>query len=95
MVILGSFLSFVVFSLEKKRGDRVGVCGERERERELRCCLSDASTWSPKLSELIKTSQVNLLPYDLILDYDYWNYRMYVQRNDFIRILNLLNTTTR
>ena len=57
---------------------------KREKERELRCCLSDASTWSPKLSELIKTSQVSLLPYDLKLDYDYWNYRMYVQHNDFI-----------
>ena len=40
--------------------------------------LSDASTWSPKLSELIKASQVSLLPFELELDYDYWNYRMYV-----------------
>lgn len=41
--------------------------------------LLDASTWSPKLSELVKASHVNLLPYNLELDYDYWNYRMYVQ----------------
>ena len=41
--------------------------------------LSDASTWGPKLSELVKESQVILVPYDLNLDYDYWNYRMYVQ----------------
>lgn len=34
----------------------------------------DASTWSPKLSELVKASQVSLLPYNLELDYDYWNY---------------------
>ena len=41
--------------------------------------MLDASTWSPKLSELVRASQVSLLPYDLKLDYDYWNYRMYVQ----------------
>ncbi|CAD6574698.1 MAG: tRNA(m(1)G37)methyltransferase [Alectoria sarmentosa] len=35
---------------------------------------NDASTWSPKLSELVKASQVSLLPYNLELDYDYWNY---------------------
>ena len=82
--------------MREKRGRR----GEREREREkeskLRCRLSDASTWSPKLSELIRTSQVSLLPYDLKLDYDYWNYRMYMQHgNDFrSKTLNLLITTT-
>ena len=41
--------------------------------------LSDASTWGPRLSELVKESQVSLVPYELKLDYDYWNYRMYVQ----------------
>lgn len=34
----------------------------------------DASTWSPKLSDLVKASQVSLSPYNLELDYDYWNY---------------------
>ena len=43
----------------------------------LACCL-DASTWSPRLSELVEAFQVSLLPYNLELNYDYWNYRMYV-----------------
>ena len=40
--------------------------------------LLDASTWSPRLSELVEAFQVSLLPYNLELNYDYWNYRMYV-----------------
>ncbi len=39
---------------------------------------ADTSTWSPKLSELVKSSQVVVMPYDLEIDYEYWNYRMYV-----------------
>ena len=46
--------------------------------------LPDASTWSPKLSELVGASQVSLLPYHLKLDYDYWNYRMYVHHIDVL-----------
>jgi len=40
---------------------------------------SDTSTWSPRLSELVKASQVVVVPYDLEIDYGYWTYRMYVQ----------------
>ena len=36
--------------------------------------FQDTSTWSPKLSELVKSSQVEITPYNLELDYDYWNY---------------------
>ncbi|KAK8164332.1 guanine methyltransferase Trm5 [Phyllosticta citrichinensis] len=32
------------------------------------------STWSPTLTELANQSRVELIPYDLILDYDYWSY---------------------
>ncbi len=39
---------------------------------------ADTSTWSPKLSELVKSSQVVVMPYELEIDYKYWNYRMYV-----------------
>lgn len=46
--------------------------------------LPDVSTWSPKLSELVKASQVSLLPYSLELDYDYWNYRMYVRDRSIV-----------
>ena len=44
--------------------------------------LLDAATWGPKLAELVKASQVSLSPYNLELDYDYWNYRMYVADAD-------------
>ncbi|KAL9127211.1 MAG: hypothetical protein Q9217_003867 [Psora testacea] len=36
--------------------------------------LDDASTWSPRLSELVKTGDVALIPYELELNYDYWDY---------------------
>lgn len=41
--------------------------------------MPDSSTWSPKISELVKSSQIDLTPYNLKIDYDYWNYRKYVQ----------------
>jgi tRNA (guanine37-N1)-methyltransferase len=34
------------------------------------------STWSPTLQELVERGSVDLEPYDLNLDYDYWTYRM-------------------
>lgn len=34
----------------------------------------DAATWSPKISELVEKGTVGLRPFDLELDYDYWNY---------------------
>ena len=34
----------------------------------------DASTWSPKLAELVTSSQVHLEPLNLDLDYNYWDY---------------------
>lgn len=41
--------------------------------------MKDTSTWSPKLLELVRASQVDVIPFTLKLDYDYWNYRMYVR----------------
>ncbi len=38
----------------------------------------DDSTWSPKLSDLVKSSQVAIMPYELAVDYNYWTYRTYV-----------------
>ncbi|KAL2814958.1 hypothetical protein BJX63DRAFT_420566 [Aspergillus granulosus] len=35
---------------------------------------NDASTWSPKVSELVDTGVVGVAPYDLTLEYDYWTY---------------------
>ena len=34
----------------------------------------DASTWSPQLLELVESSQVQLEPFDVDLEYDYWTY---------------------
>lgn len=67
------FLFLLLFSSTSEK-TRVG----RSRAKVAAICLLDASTWGAKLSELVKTSQVSLLPYNLDLDYDYWNYRMYV-----------------
>lgn len=36
--------------------------------------IADASTWSKKLQDLVSAEEVTLTPYDLHLDYDYWNY---------------------
>lgn len=35
----------------------------------------DTSTWSQKLQDLVSAEEVALTPYNLHLDYDYWNYR--------------------
>ena len=55
-----------------------GTLGSIGAESMSACSLLDASTWSPRLSELVEAFQVSLLPYNLELNYDYWNYRMYV-----------------
>ena len=39
---------------------------------------TDASTWSPRLHELIEAEKVSLIKYELIMDYGYWTYRTYV-----------------
>lgn len=38
--------------------------------------VSDATTWSPTINELVEKGTVGLGPYDLELDYDYWSYCM-------------------
>ncbi|KAL2854882.1 hypothetical protein BJY01DRAFT_231824 [Aspergillus pseudoustus] len=35
---------------------------------------NDASTWSPKVTELVDSGIVGVAPYDLTLEYDYWTY---------------------
>lgn len=52
----------------------------------------DTSTWSPKLSELVKSSQVVIMPFDLEIDYDYWTYRMYVGPILLLNIQQLILT---
>lgn len=34
----------------------------------------DPSTWSPMLAEAVNANKIKILPYDVKLDYDYWNY---------------------
>ena len=38
----------------------------------------DVSTWSEQLRQLVDTQQVDVTPFTLRLNYDYWNYRMQV-----------------
>ncbi|EZF32074.1 tRNA (guanine(37)-N1)-methyltransferase [Trichophyton mentagrophytes] len=52
-----------------------------EEEKSKKCILlkeqiqaNDAATWSPTIRELVEAKSVELKPYDLHLDYDYWLY---------------------
>lgn len=40
----------------------------------------DSASWSMKIQELVKAKRIVITPYDLELNYDHWNYRMYVGR---------------
>ena len=35
----------------------------------------DESTWSPTISDLVKSQDISIVPFDLELDYSYWQYR--------------------
>lgn len=61
---------------EVKPDGKLNIDGDRRPRNSSRI---DVSTWSPSLSDLVKSSQVALMRYDLAMDYDYWNYRMYVR----------------
>lgn len=37
---------------------------------------TDKTTWSPVINELVEKGAVDVSPYDLELDYDYWSYGM-------------------
>jgi tRNA (guanine37-N1)-methyltransferase len=41
----------------------------------------DSSTWSETLKEASKRKEVTIIPYDLELDYNYWQYSTYVQKH--------------
>lgn len=55
---------------------------ESEAKRGRRCILLRPETrdsgepypWSPKVSELVEDNLINVIPYELHLTYDYWNY---------------------
>lgn len=36
--------------------------------------ITDKATWSPVINELVEKGAVDVSPYDLELDYDYWSY---------------------
>jgi tRNA (guanine37-N1)-methyltransferase len=38
----------------------------------------DPATWSAVLQRAVEEKELSLTPFDLTLDYDYWNYRTYV-----------------
>ncbi len=35
-----------------------------------------ADTWGPLLKEGVQKQELAVIPYELQLDYDYWNFRM-------------------
>lgn len=37
---------------------------------------SDPTTWSPILQEAVKAQELGVIPFDLTLKYDHWNYSM-------------------
>lgn len=37
---------------------------------------ADPTTWSPILQEAVKAQDLGVIPFDLSLDYDHWNYSM-------------------
>jgi len=39
----------------------------------------DSNTWSKVLREASENDEIKVIPYDLVLDYNYWQYRTYVQ----------------
>ena len=57
---------------------------KHQGERFLKLCLTswlmckDPSTWSPILAQLVEAGEIKMMPFELDLDYDYWDYRMYV-----------------
>lgn len=39
-------------------------------------CLTAIDTWGPVLKDGVQKQELTVFPYELQLDYDYWNYRM-------------------
>lgn len=37
--------------------------------------IGDKKPWSTKVSELVNANLINVIPYELKIDYDYWTYR--------------------
>ncbi|TVY73515.1 tRNA (guanine(37)-N1)-methyltransferase [Lachnellula suecica] len=44
------------------------------------------TTWSQTMQEAIQREDISVIPYDLKLDYDYWQYRTYVDEFDTWRL---------
>lgn len=36
--------------------------------------VTDKTTWSPTINALVEKGTVDVMPYDLVLDYEYWSY---------------------
>ncbi|KZZ88845.1 tRNA methyltransferase Trm5 [Ascosphaera apis ARSEF 7405] len=66
----------IIWDLRKEK-----MGGELRDHTSLKCVLldekvrpHDKTTWSPVLQELVDKSTIEVFPYNLLLDYDYWNY---------------------
>jgi hypothetical protein len=42
----------------------------------LTCSVTAPDTWGPVLKDGVQKQELTVIPYELQLDYDYWNYRM-------------------
>ena len=42
-------------------------------------CVADPKTWSDVLQDAVKAEDLGIIPYDLKLEYDYWNYRTFAK----------------
>ncbi|KAL4897640.1 Met-10+ like-protein-domain-containing protein [Aspergillus ambiguus] len=85
-IFKNSDISRVRGELQKSRDllnlPRLSSIKEVKTEDAVRKCLllregvkhDDATTWSPKISELVEKGTVGLGRYDLTLEYDYWTY---------------------
>ncbi|KAJ0158055.1 tRNA (guanine(37)-N1)-methyltransferase [Colletotrichum tanaceti] len=69
-------------SKELLRLDRLDSCRNDPKAPGLKCLLlrpgikADApTTWGPVFQEGVETGELDVVPYDLELDYDYWSYR--------------------
>ena len=57
-----------------------GFCSLWQRTVQMLIRRIDTSTWTPKVRELVDSEKITIVDYTLKLDYEYWNYRMYVMR---------------
>lgn len=79
-------LPFSFLSGIKRWGITAGKC-RYEAQIDTDSSGLDTSTWSPTIHELVNTKAVEMGPYNLELDYDYWNYSKLTRHIFFLSFL--------